>query len=57
MTSPTLGTQYANQAAEVAAKLKHGSYDAVQALAFVSIAQSLAQIADALEKRDTREQK
>ena len=51
MTSPSLGAQYANQAAEVAAKLKPGPYDAVQALAFVSSAQSLAQIAAAMEQK------
>jgi hypothetical protein len=36
---------FANQAAEVAAKLKPGTWDAVQALALVSIAQSLSEIA------------
>jgi len=35
----------ADQAAEVAAKMKPGTWDAVQALALVSIAQSLATIA------------
>ena len=34
------------QAADVAAKLKPGTWDAVQALALVSIAQSLAAQAD-----------
>jgi len=38
--------QYADQAAEVAAKLKPGTWDAVQALALVSIAQSLAKMAE-----------
>ncbi|GAB6898737.1 hypothetical protein [Kineosporia succinea] len=42
---------YAVKAAEVAAKLKPGTYDAVQALALVSIASSLARIADQLEQR------
>jgi hypothetical protein len=36
---------FSNQAADVAAKLKPGTWDAVQALALVSIAQSLAEIA------------
>ena len=39
--------QYADQAAEVAAKLKPGTWEAVQALALVSIAQSLATMAEA----------
>lgn len=51
MTMPNLGVQYANQAADVAAKLKPGSYDSVQALALISIAQSLARIAETLEQR------
>lgn len=51
MTTPNLGSVYANQAADVAAKLKPGTYDAVQALAFVSIAQSLASIAHSLEQQ------
>jgi hypothetical protein len=38
--------ELADQAAEVAAKMKPGTWDAVQALALVSIAQSLASIAD-----------
>ena len=38
--------QYADQAAEVAARLKPGTWDAVQALALVSIAQSLARMAE-----------
>ena len=38
--------EFADQAADVAAKLKPGTYDAVQALALVSIAQSLAAIAE-----------
>jgi hypothetical protein len=43
-----LGAQNAAKAAEVAAKLKPGTYEAVQALALVSIAQSLAKIAENL---------
>jgi hypothetical protein len=43
-----LGAQTAARAAEVAAKLKPGTYDAVQALALLSIAQSLAKIAENL---------
>jgi hypothetical protein len=35
--------EYADRAAEVAAKLKPGSWDAVIALSLVSIAQSLAE--------------
>jgi hypothetical protein len=42
------GAQNAAKAAEVAAKLKPGTYDAVQALALLSIAQSLAKIAENL---------
>ena len=38
--------EFADQAAEVAAETKPGTWDAVQALALVSIAQSLATIAD-----------
>ena len=38
--------EFADQAADVAAKLKPGTYDAVQALALVSIAHSLAAIAE-----------
>jgi hypothetical protein len=41
-----LGAQNAAKAAEVAAKLKPGTYEAVQALALLSIAQSLAKIAE-----------
>jgi hypothetical protein len=37
--------ELANQATEVAAKLKPGTWDAVQALALASIAQSLASTA------------
>lgn len=37
--------QLADQAAELASKLKPGNWDAVQALALASIAQSLATIA------------
>lgn len=39
--------ELADQATELAAKLKPGTWDAVQALALVSIAQSLAAIAQA----------
>ena len=38
--------ELADQAAEVAAKLKPGTWDSVQALALVSISQSLATIAE-----------
>jgi hypothetical protein len=38
--------ELADHAADVAGKLKPGSYDSVQALALVSIAQSLAAIAE-----------
>jgi hypothetical protein len=41
---------YASEAAQVAQKLKPGTYDAVQALALVSIAISLKQIAASLEQ-------
>ena len=44
---------YANEAAQVAQKLKPGTYDAVQALALVSIALSLRQIAGTLEPPNT----
>jgi len=37
--------ELANQATDVAAKLKPGTWESVQALALVSIAQSLASIA------------
>jgi hypothetical protein len=37
--------ELANQAADVATKLKPGSWESVQALALVSIAQSLASMA------------
>ena len=37
--------EMADQATELAAKLKPGTWDAVQALALVSIAQSLASMA------------
>ena len=39
--------ELADQATELATKLKPGTWDAVQALALVSIAQSLAAIAQA----------
>jgi hypothetical protein len=42
--------EYARRAAEVTAKLKSGTYEAVQALALLSIAKSLGRIADALER-------
>ena len=38
--------ELADQATEVAAKLKPGTWDSVQALALASIAQSLASIAE-----------
>ena len=41
---------YAEQAAAVAAKLKPGTYDAVQALALTSIAHSLIALADAASR-------
>jgi len=44
---------YATQAAQVAQKLMPGTYDGVQALALVSIAISLNQIARSLEQRNT----
>jgi len=49
MTTPDLGAEYAAKAVEVAAKLKPGNYDSVQALALLSIAQSLAKIAEKME--------
>jgi hypothetical protein len=51
MTTTGPAAQNAAKAAEVAAKLKPGTYDAVQALALLSIAQSLAEIAENLEGR------
>jgi hypothetical protein len=52
MSKPELevAAAYANQAAEVVQKLKPGTYDGVQALALVSIAISLQQIATSLER-------
>ena len=41
---------YAAKAVEVAEKLKPGTYDAVQAMALISIAHSLARIAESLER-------
>ena len=38
-------SELANQAGEVAAKLKPGTWESVQAIALLSIAQSLATIA------------
>jgi hypothetical protein len=46
MTTPDLGARNAAEAADVAAKLKPGTYEAVQALSLLSIAQSLAKIAE-----------
>jgi hypothetical protein len=40
-----VAAEYAEKAATVASTLKPGTYDAVQALAFVSIAHSLAVLA------------
>ena len=40
--------EYADRASQVAQTLKPGTYDAVQALALVSIALSLTQIANSL---------
>jgi len=42
---------FASQAAQIAQKLKPGTYDSVQALALISIAVSLDRIADSLESR------
>ena len=44
-----IGPDFVAKAAEVASKLKPGTYEAAQALAMVSIAASLVRIADALE--------
>jgi len=52
---PTDAEATAARAAELAAKLKPGTYDAVQALALLSIAQSFTRIADALESQASRE--
>ena len=41
---------YASEAAQVAQKLKPGTYEAVQALALVSIATSLRHIAASVEQ-------
>lgn len=49
MTTPMEAEATAARAAELAAKLKPGTYDAVQALALLSIAQSFTRIAVALE--------
>ncbi len=49
-TEPDAAAAYATEAARVAQTLKPGTYDAVQALALVSIAISLQQIAASLEK-------
>ena len=49
-----IAAQYAAQAASVASSLKPGTYEAVKALAFVSIAHSLAVLAEnaARQSRD-----
>ncbi|MBT0770760.1 hypothetical protein KIH74_17590 [Kineosporia sp. J2-2] len=46
-----ISDDYGAKAAEVAAKLKPGTYEAARSLAAVSIAASLARIADQLEQR------
>jgi len=48
MTTPGAGAESAAKAKDVAAKLKPGTYDSVQALALLSIAQSLVEIAEHL---------
>jgi hypothetical protein len=52
MTNPdrNIGSEYAVKAAEVADKLRPSSYESVQSLALISIASSLARIAEALDK-------
>ena len=50
MTTTGLAAQYAAKAAEVAAKLKPGTYEAVKALALLSIAQSLVEITENMER-------
>jgi hypothetical protein len=53
MTMTSLGAQNAVNAADVAQTPKwSGSHDAVQALALLSIAQTLAEIAENLEERE-----
>jgi len=47
----TSARQYAEQASSIAAKLKPGTYDAVKALALVSIAHSLAALAENSEAK------
>jgi hypothetical protein len=56
MTSPEkqLSDDHLARAVEVAAGLKPGTYDAVRALAAVSLAASAARIADALERQVAR---
>jgi hypothetical protein len=51
MSNPQIDSavEYATRAAQVAQNLKPGTYDAVQALALVSIAISLTQIAESLD--------
>jgi hypothetical protein len=53
MTDDTVSAalEYAEQASAVAAKLKPGGYDSVKALALISIAHSLAAIAEAQSER------
>lgn len=46
-----IAAQYAAQASSVASTLKPGTYEAVQALAFVSIAHSLAVLAENAARR------
>ncbi|QTE30859.1 hypothetical protein [Pengzhenrongella sicca] len=52
MTNPNLSVsvEYAEKAAAVVAKLKPGTYEAANTLANISIAASLARIADAMER-------
>ena len=47
----SLASQFAEQAAALTQTLKPGTYEAAQALAMVSIAASLAQLADTLAER------
>ena len=53
VTSANEAEQTAARAAELAAKVKPVNYEHVQALALLSIAQSFARIAVALETRDS----
>ncbi|MDQ1482705.1 MAG: hypothetical protein QOF35_781 [Actinomycetota bacterium] len=53
MTSTGLGAENALKAADVAQTLKwSGSFDAVQGLALLSIAQTLAEFAESLQERE-----